>query len=278
MSHAKSSATWPPRFDGSIWTLVAFGIAFVALTIGVNHVQSWILSPDAGQIVTSLAELPGFVLIVALTLLVLRTESVELQSLGVSRWHAKVGLVAVTGVVVVVNGIVVGLALVSGNDITVGLYAQYVRAFEAGPLLLLVGAVNSYLFTGPAEELAFRGYLQNKILSLIDGRATTIRTGVGIITTALAFAVLHLPDLVLDDGSSLGQAAGGLALLALTAILFGTIYELTQNLVLVALLHGIGNFWPLIVDPGAGVWPNYGVILLVYAALVVVYRRTTFTE
>lgn len=144
--------------------------------------------------------------------------------------------------------------------------------------MIVVGAITSYLFTGPVEELAFRGYLQNKVISLTGDRSTWVRTILGIVTTALIFAALHLPDLVLDDGVTIAQAAGGLLLLVLSAVLFGTIYELTQNLILVALLHGIGNFWPLIVDPGPGVWPNYAVILLIYTTLVVVYRRAEIID
>jgi len=55
-------------------------------------------------------------------------------------------------------------------------------------------------------------------------------------------------------------------MLALSGIAFGTVYALTRSLVLVALLHGIGNLWPLVVDPG-GAWPNWGVVVL--------YRRAT---
>lgn len=62
-------------------------------------------------------------------------------------------------------------------------------------------------------------------------------------------------------------------LLTLSGITFGSVYALTRNLLLVALLHGIGNFWPLIVDPGVGAWPNWGVVIILYGLVVVLYRQ-----
>lgn len=75
------------------------------------------------------------------------------------------------------------------------------------------------------------------------------------------------------EGSGIGSAAGALVMPALSGAAFGTIYALTRDLYLVALLHGVGNFWPLVVDPGAGSWPNWGVIIGLYALVVVAYRR-----
>jgi membrane protease YdiL (CAAX protease family) len=62
-------------------------------------------------------------------------------------------------------------------------------------------------------------------------------------------------------------------LLALSGILLGTVYALTRNLFLVTFLHWFGNLWPLAVDPGTGVWPNWGGVVGLYLLLVVAYRR-----
>ncbi len=62
-------------------------------------------------------------------------------------------------------------------------------------------------------------------------------------------------------------------LLTLSGITFGTVYALTHNLFLIAFLHGIGNVWPLVVDPGLGAWPNWGVIIVLYGLVVVLYRQ-----
>jgi membrane protease YdiL (CAAX protease family) len=102
-----------------------------------------------------------------------------------------------------------------------------------------------------------------------------VRTTVGIVAAALSFALLHVPVYLLVRGEGLGALVGTLALLTATGLLYGAMYAATRNLYLVMFLHAIGNLWPLVVDPGAPVWPNYGVILVVYVLLAVVYRRYT---
>lgn len=277
-SGADASSTWPPRFERGLDVLAGFALAFVVLTVLANWVQGWLFGSDSSQIITLLSEIPIFLLLGVLTVLALRVDGVRLRDVGVSRRHARFAFVAVGGIVLAVNVVAAGLAFLAGTETSVGLYAQYTRILDATTALLVVGAVNNYLVTGPIEELAFRGYLQNKLLDSIDGRVSHIRTGLGIVLTAVLFAGMHLPDLMLDDGVALPEAIGGLGLLMATAVLFGVVYELTQNLVLVALLHGIGNWWPLAFDPGPGIWPNYAVVLVLYAVTVWLYRRSRRTQ
>lgn len=115
----KSDTAWPPRFQDTLRTVLAFGVAFTALTVGANQAQSWVLAADSSRVVNRLAELPGFVLLGGLTILALRAENVTFESIGVSRYHAR------AGIVIAVNVVVVGLALVTGNELSFGLYAQY---------------------------------------------------------------------------------------------------------------------------------------------------------
>jgi membrane protease YdiL (CAAX protease family) len=100
-----------------------------------------------------------------------------------------------------------------------------------------------------------------------------VGTAVGIVAAGLAFALLHVPVYLLVRGEGVGALVGTLALLTATGLLYGAMYAATRNLCLVTFLHGIGNLWPLVVDPGAAVWPNYGVTLAVYGLVAVVYRR-----
>ncbi|ELZ42015.1 putative protease of the Abi (CAAX) family protein [Halorubrum saccharovorum DSM 1137] len=138
---------------------------------------------------------------------------------------------------------------------------------------VLISAVALYLFTGPVEELAFRGYLQNKIISKVTVGSATVQTTIGILTAALAFALLHIPVYLIVRDVSTGTLIVTLVLLTATGIMYGAIYAATRNLYLVMFLHGIGNLWPLVVDPGTGVWPNYGVLLVMYVFLTLFYRQ-----
>lgn len=139
--------------------------------------------------------------------------------------------------------------------------------------LIVVGAVSEYVFVGPVEELAFRGYLQNKLVALLDTEYSRLDTALGIVGAAVTFSILHVPTEILLDGLSLSQIAGSLVLFVATGVTFRTIYAVTRNLYLVMFLHGIGNFWPLPVDPGLQAWPNWGIVLVLYALLALLYRR-----
>jgi membrane protease YdiL (CAAX protease family) len=58
----------------------------------------------------------------------------------------------------------------SGSSLSVGLFAPY-RSPPTNFSVTTVAAigVSNYLFTGPVEELAFRGYFQNKLTALFGG-------------------------------------------------------------------------------------------------------------
>lgn len=109
--------------------------------------------------------------------------------------------------------------------------------------------------------------------NLLGRGSAPLQTVVAIVTTAIVFSVLHVPTIVLVEGTPIGQAVGSLILLTLSGITFGVMYALTRNLFLVALLHGLGNLWPLVVDPGIGAWPNWGVVIVLYGLVVVLYRQ-----
>jgi len=98
--------------------------------------------------------------------------------------------------------------------------------------LLLVGNI---VFIGPAEELLFRGVIQGRLRESF-GPALAI----GI--TSLGFALSHVPSYWIG-GSDLFTLGVLFALLGIAAggLILGTIYERTQNLIVVALIHGLIN-------------------------------------
>ena len=128
---------------------------------------------------------------------------------------------------------------------------------------LLAASMLSLHLNVPLTDLD--GFLEDRLLA-----AGERLNGVD---TADPRRVLVVDDSVLT-GSAMTEARERVASADVPAerLLFGAVYELTGNLVLVMLLHGIGNWWPLLVDPGRGAWPNYLVILVVYAVLVWLYR------
>jgi len=208
--------------------------------------------------------------------LILRYEGVRLKELGLSRRLFVPALVAVVGFVVAVNLAVIALLVSSGHDLSFGLY-EFHRTPPASYSLatLAVLGVSEYLFTGPVEEIALRGFFQNKLSALLEGSYRWLSTALAILVASVSFSLLHVPTIVLVRTEPV--AIGTLIMLALTGVVFGTMYALTRNLYLVIGLHGIGNFWPIVVDFPIGLWPNWGIALVFYGAIVVVYRRLADT-
>lgn len=275
-SESDGDSRWPPGFEGGIWLPLGFVVAFSVWVMLSNSSFSWLVGPDPSTVAEALWNLPSRLVQFALVLVVLRFEDVRLRDVGLGRRQIVPALVTVGGFLVAVNAIVAGLTVLGGGQLSVEPLALYRSPpLDYSAAALVATGVAQYLFVGPVEELAFRGYLQNKLIDLLGLGSARLQTAVAIIATAVVFSVLHVPTVVLVEGVPINQAVGTLVLLTLSGITFGTVYALTHNLFLVAFLHGIGNFWPLVVDPGLEAWPNWGIIIVLYGLVVVLYRQWT---
>lgn len=274
MSHQTDAEfQWPPSFGRATWPVLAFGVAFSVWLVLSSAIFSWLFGDEYSFLVQSLWNVPSGLVQLGIVIAVLRHEGVSLGELGLSRRMLGPAIIAVAGLIVVLNATVPILASMAGNQVSFGIYALYRSApYDLSASAVAVGAITSYVFVGPIEELAFRGYLQNKLIAVMEFGSLRFRTGIGIVATGLIFAALHVPVRILLDGLGVAELAGPLLLLALSGMVFGSIYALTQNLYLVMFLHGVGDFWPFVVDFGRGVWPNYAVLLLLYSVLVLLYR------
>ncbi|WP_255150286.1 CPBP family intramembrane glutamic endopeptidase [Halorarius halobius] len=263
---------WPPTFDRGAWAAVALVVAFAAWVVVSNTVLVRLLGPDPAVLSERALGVVSSTVQIAIAVAFLRYEGVRLRDVGLSKRLVVPAVVAVLGVVVAANAAVATLVVAGGQGVRVEpfvLLSALPREYSAGEVA--VTAVYYWLFVGVAEELAFRGYLQNKLTALLDGWGDPLRTALAVVTAAVAFSLLHAPTILLVDRASLGGLVGGLLVTGLSGVAFGAIYVLTRNLLLVALLHGIGDFWPLFVEP-AGSWPNWVLLVVLYAVLVVAYR------
>ncbi len=95
-------------------------------------------------------------------------------------------------------------------------------------LLLLIPA--SFLLIGPGEELLYRGVVQNRLGEALPAPAA-------IVLASLIFASIHFFSLA---GAPRARLVS-ISVLVLPTLVFGTLYELTENLVVPALLHGAYN-------------------------------------
>lgn len=104
-------------------------------------------------------------------------------------------------------------------------------------------AATIWIFVGLAEELAFRGYLQNKIIDLMDFDS---RKGslLGLIMSSIFFSLIHIPQRIYVQDMNAGMIIQSLLLLIVIGTVFGLIYLLTDNLVFTGLLHGAWDVKP----------------------------------
>jgi membrane protease YdiL (CAAX protease family) len=98
------------------------------------------------------------------------------------------------------------------------------------PEFVPLAIVIMFLVVGPCEEILFRGIVQGRLREHLSAVPA-----IGI--TSVFFAVLHVGGI----GGSLQGTIIAVSVLAVAGAVLGSLYEYTQNLVVVALLHGFHN-------------------------------------
>ena len=95
-------------------------------------------------------------------------------------------------------------------------------------LLFLIPA--SFLLIGPGEELLYRGVIQNRLGEALPAPAA-------IVLASMLFASIHYFSLA---GAPRARLVS-ISVLVLPTLVFGTAYELTDNIAVPALIHGAYN-------------------------------------
>ncbi|WP_410766531.1 CPBP family intramembrane glutamic endopeptidase [Haloferax sp. DFSO60] len=133
------------------------------------------------------------------------------------------GYVTAIGVLIVSAIVITTLSVEPGSN-----QVSEIAAQDPNVLLLLIPA--SFLLIGPGEELLFRGVVQNRIRE-------SFGVVPGIAIASAIFAAIHYVALT-------GGAGGRLitiTILFFPSVVFGSAYELTDNLAVPALIHGAYN-------------------------------------
>ena len=135
-----------------------------------------------------------------------------------------------------VGGYVLAFGLAIAGSVvvsTTGLEAGANQAAELGlenPEVLLLLIPASFVFIGPGEELLFRGVVQNRLRESFGAPAS-------IVLGAIIFASIHFTAL----SGAAGARLVSISVLFFPSLVFGTVYELTDNLAVPALIHGAYN-------------------------------------
>jgi membrane protease YdiL (CAAX protease family) len=104
---------------------------------------------------------------------------------------------------------------------------QVAQVGQRDPTVLLLLIPAAFLLIGPGEELLFRGVVQGTLRRAFDPAPA-------IAIAAAVFAAIHYFALA---GPSVGRVAT-IGVLFLPSLVFGAVYEYTDNLVVPSLIHG----------------------------------------
>jgi membrane protease YdiL (CAAX protease family) len=164
---------------------------------------------------------------VALSYLRLRDRS--LRSLGVRLPSIREVLIVVGGYAAALVAAVTGSVVVSVTGAPAG-ENQVSEFASTDPTVLLWLIPASILLIGPGEELLFRGIVQGRLRE-------TFAAVPGVVLASALFAAIHYVALTGGAGGRLVTVG----VLFFPALVFGGVYELTDNLVVPSLVHGAYN-------------------------------------
>ncbi len=231
--------------DGVVAVLRSTGVAFAVSVLGFAagfailfllanvFFATGVLSPEPSPVAVALLSVVslqglGFPLV---AVAYLRLRGLSLAFLKI-RWPSlrQVG-VAVGGVVAILALVLVSQAVVSALGLTPAQRSD--AELLTDPNFAVVGIPLMLLLVGPGEELLFRGIVQSTIRE-------TASAPVAIVIANLAFAPAHVIAF-LGSGSPVPAILLSLSLLFLPGVVFGVVFEYTDNLVVPALSHGLWN-------------------------------------
>ncbi|SEP21466.1 hypothetical protein SAMN04487948_12211 [Halogranum amylolyticum] len=203
----------------------AYLVAVLSVSLGVELLRSlgFVLTEPGPRAMRSAFQFVGFGIAVAAYLALrddwelIRWRVPTLRDVG---WIVG-GLVTLFGALYVLS---IVSSLLGANTAE----SQIVANGRQNPAYLLYLVPVTILLVGPTEELIFRGIVQG-----------TIRRAYGpvvaIVGASLIFASIHLPSLLGE-----GQFTTIAIIFALGALL-GALYELTDNIVVPIVVHGLFN-------------------------------------
>ncbi|WP_435074078.1 CPBP family intramembrane glutamic endopeptidase [Halorubrum sp. HHNYT27] len=251
---ATASGDGPPTGDDTASPTAADGPGIRAVTIAIaTALLLGLLGPlvallGGGVVLGLNAVTGGLSLAVNLVLTLVLGQYVAFGGLAIAylTWRGldRSGIVAYLGVrrpsLKEIGLVIGGWALIVVTLIAVSLVMQLIGSEAApnqsaeiamqNPGIIPLFVAASFLVIGPSEEILYRGIVQGRLRE-------TLSPAPAILIASAIFAAIHV--VALTGGASARLTT--IAILFFPSIVFGAVYEYTENLVVPALLHGLHN-------------------------------------
>jgi len=221
------------RLRALVVVLVVAGLglgAGVVLVVGLSVLLTALgLDPSPlVLLVVSLVSIQG-IAFGGVALAYLRLRGRPVSSVGLRLPSVRDLLIVVGGYAAAFVAAISGAIVISVTGAPAG-ENQVTEFATADPSVLLWLVPASFLLIGPGEELLFRGIVQGRLRETFDRVP-------GVVLASALFAGIHYVALTGGAGGRLVTVT----VLFFPALVFGGVYELTDNLVVPALVHGAYN-------------------------------------
>jgi membrane protease YdiL (CAAX protease family) len=216
--------------------LVAVGLAVVGVGAGLVLVLAVLVAVEAAGVAVTPLRTIAVSLVFAtglgfggISLLYLRTRDLPVAYVGLARPSWRDALAVGAGYLGSLLLVAVAGAVLMRTD-TEAAPNTAAQAGLADPSVLVLLMVASLVIIGPGEELLFRGIVQRRLREALPAVAA-------IPLASIIFAAIHYLSLA---GAPEARIVS-ISVLVLPTLVFGVVYELTENLVVPALTHGLYN-------------------------------------
>lgn len=123
------------------------------------------------------------------------------------------------------------------------------------------------------EEIFFRGFLLVQISKKCRNKKSNII--LGLVISQLAFALIHIPNRILN-GMSLLEILPSLLIVFLLGIFFSIIYLFTDNLFLAVGIHSLWNMPLLIFDGLQSIWVVMAISIVLVIRWEAIFAKLSF--
>jgi len=229
-----------PLDDSTVARLRAIAAALVVSCLGLGTGVALVIALSLLLVGAGLDPSPFTLLVISLVsiqgvafggvaLLYLRVRGRPIGSVGLRLPSVRDLLIVVAGYAAAFVAAIIGAIVISVTGAPAG-ENQVTEFASADPSVLLWLVPASFLLIGPGEELLFRGIVQGRLRETFDRVP-------GVVLASALFAAVHFAALTGGTGGRLVT----ITVLFFPALVFGTVYEVTDNLVVPALVHGAYN-------------------------------------